>query len=65
MVDASSSQCANKQIVAPSDPDASYLMNKLTGIGMCSGTLMPKADLSLSANEIQLVRAWIATGAAR
>ena len=45
---------------ASGDPRASYLVNKLTGNGLCSGSRMPKTGAALSAAEIDTVRAWIA-----
>lgn len=60
LVDVPSSQCASKARVASGDPAASYLVNKLTGSGLCSGTRMPKTGSALSAAEIDTVRAWIA-----
>lgn len=54
--------CGGKTLVVPGDVDASYLMNKLTGIGMCSGSKMPKGP-GLSASELDAVRNWICNGA--
>ncbi|MBL8950054.1 MAG: hypothetical protein JNK82_04715 [Myxococcaceae bacterium] len=42
---------------------ASYLVNKLTGTGMCLGSQMPKGSGSLTAAQLDTVRAWNATGA--
>jgi hypothetical protein len=39
-------------------------VSKLTGIDMCSGTLMPKRDMPLPESELELVVAWICAGAA-
>lgn len=60
LVDVASGQCANKKRVASGDPTASYLVNKLTGSGLCFGTRMPKTGAALSTAEIDTVRAWIA-----
>jgi hypothetical protein len=49
--------------VAPSSPERSYLINKLTGQGICSGTQMPARGQSLPQNQIDLIRAWICQGA--
>ena len=62
LVGVGSSQCPGRTRVVPNDIAASYLVNKLTGSGMCVGSVMPKGG-SLTAAEIDLVRAWIATGA--
>lgn len=63
LVNAASSTCTAKVRVVPGQVDKSYLVNKLTGIGMCAGTQMPKTGGALPANEIDLVRAWICNGA--
>jgi hypothetical protein len=60
-----------KTLVVANDVAASYLINKLTGVGLCGGQPMPRsAPMSglpnppaLSESQIDLVRAWIATGA--
>ena len=44
--------------VQPGDPDASYLINKLTGVGI-TGDRMPADGLFLSPAEIQVFRLWI------
>lgn len=56
-------QCASRLRVAPGDPDGSYLMAKLLGVDMCRGNRMPKAEESLTAEELDLVRDWICGGA--
>jgi hypothetical protein len=50
-------------LVAPGSPSTSYLVNKLTGVGTCSGTQMPARGVSLPASQIDLIRAWICSGA--
>jgi hypothetical protein len=62
LVGKSSSTCGGKTRVVPADVPNSYLMNKLTGIGMCSGSKMPKGP-GLTAAEIDSVRSWICNGA--
>ena len=57
------SSCNGIPHVTPGDPDNSYLINKLTGQGMCRGSVMPKADARLSPAEIALFRNWICGGA--
>ena len=51
--------------VTPGDPDASYLMNKLLGVGMQDGTTrMPQLDPDgLCEPKIEAVRLWILDGA--
>lgn len=63
LVDRLSSCGGGSVYVTPGAPSASYLMNKLTGVGICTGTMMPKAG-SLSAGEKALVFSWICSGAA-
>jgi hypothetical protein len=63
LVDVASSQCGGKVRVKPGASDQSYLMNKLTGVGICSGTVMPKTGGELTPAEIDLFRAWICNGA--
>jgi hypothetical protein len=55
-------QCGERLRVAPADPEASYLMDKLRGVDLCSGTRMPKSG-PLPAAEIQIIADWIAQGA--
>jgi hypothetical protein len=57
------SSCRGLKQVAPGAPGSSYLINKLTGVGMCSGSVMPKMGGELSAAQIDLIRAWICQGA--
>lgn len=56
--------CGGSVLVRPGDPAGSYLMNKLTDVGICSGTEMPKRGMLLPPAEIELIRAWICSGAA-
>jgi hypothetical protein len=64
LVGQSSGQCGARLLVAPGDPSASYLVHKVTGSELCSGSKMPKAGPGLSATEIDTLRAWIGSGAA-
>jgi hypothetical protein len=65
LVNVRAGQCGGAKVrVVPGDPAASYLLNKLTGVGMCSGSVMPKAGSELSAAQIDVIRAWIGSGAA-
>jgi hypothetical protein len=59
LVNVASEQCSGKKRVLPGDPSQSYLVNKLTGVGMCSGSQMPKGKGALSATDIETVRTWI------
>jgi hypothetical protein len=49
--------------VAPRLPAKSYLLNKLTGQGICAGTQMPARGQSLPASQLDLIRGWICQGA--
>jgi hypothetical protein len=54
-------------LVAPGDPDGSYLYQKLTNDHPCAGSRMPRGDIQaypLPACVTDLVRSWIAGGAA-
>ena len=64
LVDVPSSACAGKVRVTPGEVDKSYLINKLTGVGMCAGTQMPKAGGALPAADIDTFKRWICNGAA-
>jgi hypothetical protein len=50
-------------LVAPGSVAASYLINKLTAVDMCSGTQMPARGVSLAQSQIDLLRTWICLGA--
>jgi hypothetical protein len=63
LVGIASQQCTNRKRVVVNDVAASYLVNKLTGVGMCSGSQMPKAGGGLSVSELDIIRAWISSGA--
>jgi hypothetical protein len=58
-----SSTCTTMVRVSPSSVAGSYLMNKLTGVGICSGSQMPKAGSSLPSAQLQLISSWICEGA--
>jgi hypothetical protein len=65
MVGVDSEQCSGKKLVDPGRPSTSYLVNKLLGQGMCSGTAMPKAYMRLPQADIDAISAWICAGAPR
>lgn len=62
LVGVSSSQCTSKKLVVANDVANSYLYNKVTGVGLCFGTKMPKGG-GLTAAELDTVRLWIESGA--
>jgi hypothetical protein len=56
--------CDAGVLVSPGSIQNSYLMNKLTGVGMCPGSMqMPRLGSPLPAKEIQTIADWICTGA--
>lgn len=63
LVEVSSSMATGKVRVVPGDPDASYLLEKLTAPMPAAGETMPP-DAPLEAERIDLVRQWIEAGAA-
>lgn len=65
LVNVTASQCnGTKKRVLPGDPSQSYLINKLTGIGTCFGTKMPKPPAAaLSQAQIDTISQWICSGA--
>jgi hypothetical protein len=65
LLDGPSGQCSPaRTLVVAGSPETSYLINKLTGVGMCSGQRMPRGRPPLSDTQIDDVRAWIEAGAA-
>ena len=54
--------CSGRLLVVPGAVDQSYLVNKLTGIGMCNGSAMPKSG-GLAPAQVDLFRSWICNGA--
>lgn len=53
-------------LVAPSEPDRSFLLSKVTGeLAPGDGALMPLTGGALPDSSIQLIRDWIAAGALR
>ncbi|HXK19809.1 MAG TPA: hypothetical protein VNG33_18485 [Polyangiaceae bacterium] len=63
LVNVASTECSGRKLVAPSDPGNSYLMQKLLGVQLCTGTQMPKAGQSLPQNQLNLISGWICSGA--
>jgi hypothetical protein len=61
----STRDCADAGLrVVPLDLSASYVMHKLTGIGMCPGTeRMPRTGVPLPQSQIQTIADWICAGA--
>ncbi len=63
LVDVPSSAAAGRVRVVPGDPDASYVLEKITASAPAAGEPMPP-DAPLEADRIELLRAWIEAGAA-
>ncbi len=63
LVDVASAAVPDRLRVVAGDPDASYLLDKLTSMTPAAGTIMPPGA-PLEAERIDLVRDWIAAGAA-
>jgi hypothetical protein len=64
LVNVKSAQCADGRMLVPtSGAGASYLLQKLHGTNLCSGTQMPKAGSTLPANDLALIEAWVCNGA--
>ena len=56
------STCGGRKQVAPGSPSTSYLVNKVTGVGMCSGGIC-RNGRGTDAAQIAAIRAWICQGA--
>jgi hypothetical protein len=63
LVNVAASQCGTRLRVKPGAPGSSYLINKLTGLDMCSGSKMPKGGAALSSAQMNVISAWIGSGA--
>jgi hypothetical protein len=64
LVNRTASGCTTPHIrVSPGSVSASYLVNKLTGVGMCTGNQMPLSGGPLPSAQIDLIRSWICNGA--
>ena len=64
LVGVAASGCTGGQIrVVRGSVSTSYLVNKLTGVGMCSGSAMPFTGGPLPTAQLDLIRTWICNGA--
>lgn len=63
LVEVPSVQRPDLHLVAPGAPDSSYLIVKLTGGDGMAGRQMPRNQPARAAEEIDVIRAWIAEGA--
>lgn len=53
------------KLVVPGKPDSSFLLTKLIAPEAVEGERMPSSNESLSSQQIQAIRTWIANGAKR
>jgi hypothetical protein len=63
VVNAASTECSGRTRVVPGNVDQSYLVDKLLGKNLCTGSQMPKIGSSLAAAQLNAIRAWICSGA--
>jgi len=65
LINVSAADCSDQRvIVKPGDPSASYLVDKLLGVSLCSGARMPLLGAPLSDADMAKIEAWICQGAA-
>jgi hypothetical protein len=58
------SECSDgRSYVKVGDPTDSYVYQKITGVGMCSGERMPRFGTPLSDNDVRTIHDWICDGA--
>jgi hypothetical protein len=60
--DSTSRDCGGMPYIVPGDPESSLFYVKLTGDPGC-GERMPLGGGALPADQIEMVRSWIAAGA--
>jgi len=63
LVNVASSECSARPLVKPGAPAGSYIVDKLLGTNLCSGSQMPKAGSSIPSAQIDTIRNWICQGA--
>jgi len=65
LINVAAADCSDQRvIVKPGDPSASYLVDKLLGVSLCSGARMPLQGAPLSDADMAKIEAWICQGAA-
>ena len=58
------SECCNAiAIIDPGHPESSYLLNKLSGQGLCQGDRMPLGRAPFNGDDLQVISDWICQGA--
>jgi len=55
--------CGRIAIITPFHPESSYLLNKLSGQGLCEGDRMPLGGVAFSPENMQIISDWICQGA--
>lgn len=63
LVNVAANGCAMRARVTPGNANASDLVHKLTGVGMCGGSRMPLGDPPWTDAEVTQLRRWICQGA--
>ena len=63
LVDVPASQCNDGRVrVLPGEPSQSYIVDKMMGLDMCMGTMMPKSG-SVPTAQLEIITNWICAGA--
>jgi hypothetical protein len=63
-VNVPSQECPERLLVKPSDPEHSYMINKITGTNLCEGyPPMPKGGELMASTDVQTIYDWICSGA--
>ena len=65
LVNVPSRQQPGLMLVAPGDPDNSYLIHKLEGRSGITGLRMPRTPPYLTDGQLRVIRRWIENGAPR
>jgi hypothetical protein len=55
--------CQPGVLVAPGDLEHSYVIHKLTGVGLCPGTQVMPIGERLAPRQVQVIADWICSGA--
>ena len=63
LVNVDANEVPTLKLVAPGDPDASYLVHKVEGRNTIVGSRMPLGQSALSSQQIADIRSWISQGA--
>lgn|SRR6478736_858715 len=55
--------CDQVPVIDPGHPESSYLLNKLSGQGLCDGAQMPIGRAAFSESDLRVISDWICEGA--